>query len=215
MVGAPELDHGRNRRRLDRRLHRRRPPVWWWRPSRGGWVEEALIAARRFHLRLPGGALGDPHHRAAAPGIVNSTHRHRHLRTFRPFARLTRGAARASGCATSFHGGARGGEGESAHHARARPAPQHTAKPCSSSKRHPVRRRHSSPRPLCPIFGLGTQPPNPSWGRMLNEAQTFLYHRAAPRGLSRPRHRAGGARSQPAGRRACAIASIRACGGRR
>jgi peptide/nickel transport system permease protein len=24
-------------------------------------------------------------------------------------------------------------------------------------------------------LGLGTQPPNPSWGRMLNEAQTFLY----------------------------------------
>jgi peptide/nickel transport system permease protein len=24
-------------------------------------------------------------------------------------------------------------------------------------------------------LGLGTQPPYPSWGRMLNEAQTFLY----------------------------------------
>ena len=23
-------------------------------------------------------------------------------------------------------------------------------------------------------LGLGTQPPNPSWGRMLNEAQTFM-----------------------------------------
>jgi len=23
-------------------------------------------------------------------------------------------------------------------------------------------------------LGLGTQPPNPSWGKMLNEAQTFL-----------------------------------------
>jgi peptide/nickel transport system permease protein len=28
-------------------------------------------------------------------------------------------------------------------------------------------------------LGLGTQPPYPSWGRMLNEAQTFLYQ--APR----------------------------------
>ena len=28
-------------------------------------------------------------------------------------------------------------------------------------------------------LGLGTQPPHPSWGRMLNEAQTFLYQ--APR----------------------------------
>jgi peptide/nickel transport system permease protein len=26
-----------------------------------------------------------------------------------------------------------------------------------------------------PYLGLGTQPPYPSWGRMLNEAQTFLY----------------------------------------
>jgi peptide/nickel transport system permease protein len=24
-------------------------------------------------------------------------------------------------------------------------------------------------------LGLGTQPPNPSWGKMLNEAQTFMY----------------------------------------
>ncbi len=23
--------------------------------------------------------------------------------------------------------------------------------------------------------GLGTQPPNPSWGRMLNDAQTYIY----------------------------------------
>ena len=25
-------------------------------------------------------------------------------------------------------------------------------------------------------LGLGTQPPQPSWGKMLNEAQTFIYH---------------------------------------
>ena len=24
-------------------------------------------------------------------------------------------------------------------------------------------------------LGLGTQPPQPSWGRMLNDAQTFMY----------------------------------------
>jgi len=24
--------------------------------------------------------------------------------------------------------------------------------------------------------GLGTQPPDPSWGRMLNDAQTFVFH---------------------------------------
>ena len=51
-------------------------------------------------------------------------------------------------------------------------------------------------------LGLGTQPPQPSWGRMLNEAQTHDVPGAAAGGLARPRDRAGGARPQPAGRRA-------------
>ena len=51
-------------------------------------------------------------------------------------------------------------------------------------------------------LGLGTQPPQPSWGRMLNEAQTHDVRGTAARDLARPGHRAVGARPQPDGRRA-------------
>ena len=50
-------------------------------------------------------------------------------------------------------------------------------------------------------LGLGVRPPNPSWGRMLSDAQTYLAQ--APHLAIAPgrRHRALGARPQPARRR--------------
>ena len=50
-------------------------------------------------------------------------------------------------------------------------------------------------------LGLGTQPPMPSWGRMLNEAQTQMFQ--APQLAIYPGagDRAGGARPEPDGRR--------------
>ena len=50
-------------------------------------------------------------------------------------------------------------------------------------------------------LGLGAQPPQPSWGRMLSDAQNVLYNAPAARRLSRHGHRAQRVRPQPARRR--------------
>ena len=50
-------------------------------------------------------------------------------------------------------------------------------------------------------LGLGTQPPQPSWGRMLNEAQTLLFQAPMLAVYPGRRDRARGARPQPARRR--------------
>ena len=62
-------------------------------------------------------------------------------------------------------------------------------------------------------LGLGTQPPQPSWGRMLNDAQSLLFQSPLlavyPGLVDRDR----GAGTQSVGRRACGICSIRGCRG--
>ena len=50
-------------------------------------------------------------------------------------------------------------------------------------------------------LGLGAQPPETSWGKMLADAQTVLYNAPQPRALSGDRDRAQRARPQPARRR--------------
>ena len=50
-------------------------------------------------------------------------------------------------------------------------------------------------------LGLGTQPPQPSWGRMLNDAQSLLFQSPIAGGLSGPCDRNRGAGTQSAGRR--------------
>ena len=52
------------------------------------------------------------------------------------------------------------------------------------------------------FLGLGVQPPTPSWGMMLQDAQSYLTPGAAARRLSRARDRARRARVQRARRRA-------------
>ncbi len=52
------------------------------------------------------------------------------------------------------------------------------------------------------FLGFGTRPPMPSWGRMLQESQELLFVHAAPGALAGSGDRAGGARLQPARRRA-------------
>ena len=44
-------------------------------------------------------------------------------------------------------------------------------------------------------LGLGTQPPQASWGKMLFDAQTFLFLAPLPGGLPGPGHRRRGARA--------------------
>jgi peptide/nickel transport system permease protein len=50
-------------------------------------------------------------------------------------------------------------------------------------------------------LGLGTQPPQPSWGRMLSEAQTMMFQAPLLAVFPGHGHRAGRAGPEPAGRR--------------
>ena len=50
-------------------------------------------------------------------------------------------------------------------------------------------------------LGLGTQPPQPSWGRMLSEAQTLMFQAPLLAVFPGRGDRLRGARAQPAGRR--------------
>jgi peptide/nickel transport system permease protein len=56
--------------------------------------------------------------------------------------------------------------------------------------------------------GLGAQPPTPSWGRMLAEAQTLISLAPAHGAVSRLRHHHHRARAQPDGRRTARSSSI-------
>ena len=50
-------------------------------------------------------------------------------------------------------------------------------------------------------LGLGAQPPVPSWGRMLRDAQTYIFQAPRTGALARPGHRTGRAGPEHAGRR--------------
>ena len=63
-------------------------------------------------------------------------------------------------------------------------------------------------------LGLGAQPPQASWGRMLSDAQNVLYNAPLAGGLSRPRDRAQRARPQSARRRTARRARPEAEGAR-
>ena len=58
-------------------------------------------------------------------------------------------------------------------------------------------------------LGLGMQPPVPSWGRMLNDAQTYMYETPEPGDLPRRGHRARRCWASTCWATACAICSTR------
>ena len=135
------------------------------------------MRAVRLRLRLPGAAVGD-HADGDLRARARQPHRRHRASSTSPSSRASRAArptwsGRASTCWP-----------------RARPARapwRITHRPRAAQHRHgadragddPLRASPSSPRRRCRYLGLGTQPPQPSWGRMLNEAQTLLFQ--APR----------------------------------
>jgi peptide/nickel transport system permease protein len=139
--------------------------------AKRGWVEEAIMRLTDFSLRLPRHPVG--HH---ADGRVRRGHRERHRRHRhlqhpdlrahharlgqRHLVARVRAAARACGKGAS-------------------PSPCSTC--CRTSR--PVLIVQITIRFAIAILaeaalsylGLGTQPPQPSWGRMLSEAQTMMF----------------------------------------
>ena len=89
------------------------------------------------------------------------------------FARVARGGALPIWTLDYVLAAPRGGQGPRAHQRRARAA-QHRQPP-DRAGHHPVLAGHSWPRAALSYVGLGAQPPTPSWGRMLAEAQTMIY----------------------------------------
>jgi peptide/nickel transport system permease protein len=143
--------------------------------SRGGWVEEALMRLADFTFAFPAVLSAILITALLGPGIVNSIIA---IGIFNipAFARLTRGAARGIWLRDFILAARAAGKGN------LRITLEHVLPNIASLLIVQATIQFGVAilaEAGLSYLGLGTQPPNPSWGRMLNEAQTFLF--IAPR----------------------------------
>lgn len=143
--------------------------------SRGGWVEEALMRLADFTFAFPAVLSAILITALLGPGIVNSIIA---IGIFNipAFARLTRGAARSIWLRDFILASRAAGKGN------LRITIEHVLPNIASLLIVQATIQFGVAilaEAGLSYLGLGTQPPNPSWGRMLNEAQTFLF--IAPR----------------------------------
>jgi peptide/nickel transport system permease protein len=143
--------------------------------SRGGWVEEALMRLADFTFAFPAVLSAILITALLGPGIVNSIIA---IGIFNipAFARLTRGAARSIWLRDFILASRVAGKGNlqiTIEHVLPNIASVLIVQATIQFGVAILAEAGLS------YLGLGTQPPNPSWGRMLNEAQTFLF--IAPR----------------------------------
>lgn len=143
--------------------------------SRGGWVEEALMRLADFTFAFPAVLSAILITALLGPGIVNSIIA---IGIFNipAFARLTRGAARGIWVRDFILAARAAGKGN------LRVTIEHVLPNIASLLIVQATIQFGVAilaEAGLSYLGLGTQPPNPSWGRMLNEAQTFLF--IAPR----------------------------------
>jgi peptide/nickel transport system permease protein len=141
-----------------------------WASAQGGWVEELVMRLSDFTFAFPAILSAIMITAILGPGVINSILA---IGIFNipVFARVTRGSANAIWSREFVLAARAAGKG-----------------------RVRITLEHVLPNVLSAIIvqaiffaiailaeaalsylGLGTQPPQPSWGRMLNEAQTFLY----------------------------------------
>jgi peptide/nickel transport system permease protein len=143
--------------------------------SRGGWVEEALMRLADFTFAFPAVLSAILITALLGPGIVNSIIA---IGIFNipAFARLARGAARSIWLRDFILASRTAGKGN------LRITIEHVLPNIASLLIVQATIQFGVAilaEAGLSYLGLGTQPPNPSWGRMLNEAQTFLF--IAPR----------------------------------
>jgi peptide/nickel transport system permease protein len=143
--------------------------------SRGGWVEEVLMRLADFTFAFPAVLSAILITALLGPGIVNSIIA---IGIFNipAFARLTRGAARSIWLRDFILASRAAGKGN------LRITIEHVLPNIASLLIVQATIQFGVAilaEAGLSYLGLGTQPPNPSWGRMLNEAQTFLF--IAPR----------------------------------
>jgi peptide/nickel transport system permease protein len=143
--------------------------------ARGGWVEEALMRLADFTFAFPAVLSAILITALLGPGIVNSIIA---IGIFNipAFARLTRGAARGIWVRDFILAARVSGKGT------LRITLEHVLPNIANLLIVQATIQFGVAilaEAGLSYLGLGTQPPHPSWGRMLNEAQTFLF--IAPR----------------------------------
>ncbi len=143
--------------------------------ARGGWVEEALMRLADFTFAFPAVLSAILITALLGPGAVNPIIA---IGIFNvpAFARLTRGAARSIWVRDFILAARASGKGT------LRITLEHVLPNIASLLVVQATIQFGVAilaEAGLSYLGLGTQPPNPSWGRMLNEAQTFLF--LAPR----------------------------------
>jgi peptide/nickel transport system permease protein len=143
--------------------------------SRGGWVEEALMRLADFTFAFPAVLSAILITALLGPGALNSIIA---IGIFNvpAFARLSRGAARGIWVRDFILAARAAGKG------KLRITIEHVLPNIASLLIVQATIQFGVAilaEAGLSYLGLGTQPPNPSWGRMLNEAQTFLF--IAPR----------------------------------
>jgi len=143
--------------------------------ARGGWVEEALMRLADFTFAFPAVLSAILITALLGPGAFNSILA---IGIFNvpAFARLSRGAARGIWIRDFILAARVAGKG------RLRITIEHVLPNIASLLIVQATIQFGVAilaEAGLSYLGLGTQPPNPSWGRMLNEAQTFLF--IAPR----------------------------------
>jgi peptide/nickel transport system permease protein len=143
--------------------------------SRGGWVEEVLMRLADFTFAFPAVLSAILITALLGPGALNAIVA---IGIFNvpAFARLSRGAARAIWVRDFILAARAAGKG------RPRITIEHVLPNIASLLIVQATIQFGLAilaEAGLSYLGLGTQPPNPSWGRMLNEAQTFLF--IAPR----------------------------------
>jgi len=143
--------------------------------ARGGWVEEALMRLADFTFAFPAVLSAILITALLGPGALNSIIA---IGIFNvpAFARLSRGAARGIWVRDFILAARVAGKG------KLRITIEHVLPNIASLLIVQATIQFGVAilaEAGLSYLGLGTQPPNPSWGRMLNEAQTFLF--IAPR----------------------------------
>lgn len=138
--------------------------------ARGGWVDELVMRGNDLIFAFPALLLAVMITAVMGPGAINAVIA---IGVFN-IPVFTRAAARRGARAVDPRirsGRPHGGQVEDTDLAPAHPA--QSDEPAGRAVRHPVRRRHRRRGGLSYV-GLGAQPPAPSWGRMLAEAQTMI-----------------------------------------